>query len=78
MTPQEKSRELAEAMKFCLEKGLITSEEVKAAQSKEQKFQLACRARLRMELYLKEQARIGKKVEAFQTELKKLKAQQKD
>ena len=55
MTPQEKSRELAEAIKFCLEKGLITPEEVQAAQSKEQKFQLACKARLRMELYLKKQ-----------------------
>ena len=51
MTPQEKSRELAEAMKFCLEKGLITPEEVQAAQSKEQKFQLACKAVLRKELH---------------------------
>ena len=53
MTAQEKAQEMAAAVKFCLQKGLLTEQEVKSATSVEQKLMLGARARLRQELYQK-------------------------
>ena len=44
---------MAAAVKFCLQKGLLTEQEVKSATSVEQKLMLGARARLRQELYQK-------------------------
>ena len=44
---------MAEAVKFCLRKGLLTEQEVESATGVEEKLRLGARARLRMELYLK-------------------------
>ena len=40
-------------IQFCKQKKLITAEEIAKAKSNQQKFQLACEAVMRMELYLK-------------------------
>ena len=53
MTPQQKSQQLLQAIQFCKQKKLITAEEIAKAKSNQQKFQLACEAVMRMELYLK-------------------------
>ena len=52
MRPQQKSQQLLQAMQFCKEKKLITVEEIAKAKSKAQKYQLACKALMRMQLYL--------------------------
>ena len=53
LTPQQKSKELIEALQFCKEKKLVTAEEIAKAKSKEERFRLACKAKLRMRLYQK-------------------------
>ena len=56
MTPQEKSKQMIEAIKYCLNNKLLSNEEVQAAKSKEQKLQLACKAIMKMQLHQKKQA----------------------
>lgn len=53
MTPKEKSEALIQAIKFCLQHKLMTPQEVRAAQTNEEKFKVGCKAILRMELYQK-------------------------
>ena len=51
MTPQEKSRAMVEAVKYNLANGLMTHEEVKSAQTPEQKKMLAMKALVNQRLH---------------------------
>ena len=53
MTPQEKSQYMVQAIKYCLKKGLMTEEEVKAPRNMEEEKRLSAEAILRMRLYMK-------------------------
>ena len=53
MTPQEKTQQLLEAIRFCKEHNLFFPKEVQKAVTKEQQFRLGCEAILRKEHYLK-------------------------
>ena len=52
MTPQEKAKELAMAVKYCKENGLYLPHELRILESgtKEEKFDMMCRAVIRMEI----------------------------
>lgn len=63
LTPQEQTQELNEAVKFCLERGLIKTDEVRQAQSRQEKLELGCEAMLKKQLYLKAHPSEEKKTE---------------
>ena len=50
-TAKEKSRLMIEAIKFCLEKGLMTAEELRKAQSPKEKAIMGMEALFRMGMY---------------------------
>ena len=60
MTPQEKSRDMIEAIKYNLENGLMSPEEVREAKTPKEKVQLAMRAILNRSLHLRAQAKKAK------------------
>ena len=57
MTPQEKARVLAEAVKYCKANNLLLPQELQLLEfgTKEEQFQMMCKAVARMELHKKKQ-----------------------
>ena len=57
MTPQEKARVLAEAVKYCKANNLFLPQELQLLEfgTKEEQFQMMCKAVARMELHKKKQ-----------------------
>ena len=53
MTPQEKAKELAMAVKYCKENGLYLPHELRILENgtKEEQFKMMCKAVLRMQMY---------------------------
>lgn len=55
MTPKEKSRDMIEAIKYNLDNGLMTVDEVRAAKTPKEKIDLAMRALMNWGLHLMNQ-----------------------
>ena len=55
MTPQEKSNDMIEAIKYNLDNGLMTTAEVREAKTPKEKFELAMRAVMNRNLHQKSQ-----------------------
>lgn len=55
MTPKEKSRDMIEAIKYNLDNGLMTVDEVRSAKTPKEKIDLAMRALMNWGLHLMSQ-----------------------